>query len=145
MCNESFFFTDKSQLLTSTFVANRAVGKVAAFGNGNGNLSLDTRVLGSVREQNSTEAARVLAQSLHLLAAATGNRSVCILCSTCTRSKLDGLIIWASFSTCASPINPFKAASTYNCNQSQNANEFHWSLHFCFFVPHKFTIHKLEV
>lgn len=115
-------------VLTSTLITNWAVGKVAAFGNGNGDFRLDARALGSVGKQNSAETARVCPYSLYLLATTIRNRSFGILCSNCARGKVHCLSIWSRLSTWACPINPINADK--HCKQSQDANELHWSPHF---------------
>ncbi|RRT82166.1 hypothetical protein B296_00000968 [Ensete ventricosum] len=65
--------------LTSTFVAHRPVREVAALGDGDGDLGLDSGILRRGRQHYSTEADGVTAESLHRRAAPPGTTTLASL------------------------------------------------------------------
>lgn len=87
--------SNEVKVLTSTFVTDGAVGEVAALGDGNAGFRFDAGALGHVREEDGAEAARVLAELLHLKAAAAGNRRFSILRRGGTRQQLYGFVVWS--------------------------------------------------
>lgn len=117
---------------TSTLVAHRAISDVAALGDGDGDLGLNSWTLGRVGEHDSTEAARVLPDPLHLEAAAAWDRGAHVLGCRHARGELEGLSVGRDLSALICPVNStgsYGNAQHENEKQESEVPALHWSFH----------------